>query len=71
LEMTGENLRWSIRTYNFIVFLLISIAAFIPLCENMPSGTATRPGDVVTAMNGKTIQVCTVNIWAYLLYKMM
>ena len=35
----------------------INIKAFIPLCENMPSGTATRPGDVVTAMNGKTIQV--------------
>lgn len=28
-----------------------------PLCENMPSGKATKPGDVVTAMNGKTIQV--------------
>jgi len=28
-----------------------------PLCENMPSGTATRPGDVITAKNGKTIQV--------------
>ncbi|KAK3607322.1 hypothetical protein CHS0354_018806 [Potamilus streckersoni] len=35
----------------------ISVKAYIPLCENMPSGTATRPGDVVTAMNGKTIQV--------------
>ena len=32
-------------------------AGFIPLCENMPSGKATKPGDVVTAMNGKTIQV--------------
>lgn len=28
-----------------------------PLCENMPSGKATKPGDVVTAKNGKTIQV--------------
>lgn len=28
-----------------------------PLCENMPSGRATKPGDVVTAMNGKTIKV--------------
>lgn len=28
-----------------------------PLTENMPSGTATKPGDVVTAMNGKTICV--------------
>lgn len=37
--------------------LPINLKAFIPLCENMPSGTATKPGDVVTAMNGKTIQV--------------
>lgn len=29
----------------------------IPLCENMPGGHATKPGDVVTAMNGKTICV--------------
>ncbi|XP_052102453.1 cytosol aminopeptidase-like [Mytilus californianus] len=37
--------------------LPIYIKAFIPLCENMPSGKATKPGDVVTARNGKTIQV--------------
>lgn len=37
--------------------LPVSIKAFIPLCENMPSGTAVKPGDVVTARNGKTIQV--------------
>lgn len=29
-----------------------------PLCENMPSGKANKPGDVVRAKNGKTIQVC-------------
>lgn len=29
----------------------------IATCENMPSGTAYRPGDVVTAKNGKTIEV--------------
>ena len=38
------------------------ISAFIPLCENMCSGTATRPGDVVTARNGKTIQVNSTEI---------
>merc|ERR1719245_1792769 len=32
-------------------------ACITPLCENMPSGTATKPGDVVTAKNGKTIQI--------------
>ena len=33
------------------------VVALIPLCENMPSGSAVKPGDVVTAMNGKTIEV--------------
>lgn len=33
------------------------IPGLAPLCENMPSGKATKPGDVVTAKNGKTIQV--------------
>ncbi|XP_065559737.1 cytosol aminopeptidase-like isoform X2 [Artemia franciscana] len=37
--------------------LPVNVKGFIPLCENMPSGKATKPGDVVTAMNGKTIQV--------------
>lgn len=35
----------------------INVTALVPLCENMPSGSANRPGDVVTAMNGKTIEV--------------
>ncbi len=29
----------------------------LPACENMPSGSAMRPGDVVKALNGKTIEV--------------
>lgn len=33
------------------------ILALLPLVENMPSGSAQRPGDIVTAMNGKTIEV--------------
>lgn len=37
--------------------LPINIVALVPLCENMPSGSAVKPGDVVTAMNGKTIEV--------------
>ncbi len=36
---------------------LVFISAFIPLSENMPNGRANKPGDVVTAMNGKTIQI--------------
>ena len=37
--------------------LPVHIKGFIPLAENMPSGTAIKPGDVVTALNGKTIQI--------------
>ena len=39
------------------VSLLSSLVTLIPLSENMPSGTAIKPGDVVRAMNGKTIEV--------------
>lgn len=35
----------------------INVTAIVPATENMPSGTAQRPGDVVRAMNGKTIEI--------------
>jgi leucyl aminopeptidase len=35
----------------------IPITAWAPMTENLPSGTATKPGDVLTARNGKTIEV--------------
>jgi leucyl aminopeptidase len=35
----------------------INVVALVPCCENMPSGRATRPGDVVTSMSGKTIEI--------------
>src|SRR5262249_57333343 len=31
--------------------------AVVPLVENMPSGKAQRPGDVVQSMAGKTIEI--------------
>jgi len=33
------------------------LMAVAPMVENMPGGNAQRPGDVVKAMNGKTIEV--------------
>jgi leucyl aminopeptidase len=35
----------------------INVTALVPATENMPSGTALKPSDVITAMNGKTIEV--------------
>lgn len=37
--------------------LPVNIGVFIPLSENMPSGSATKPGDVVYACNNKSIEV--------------
>jgi leucyl aminopeptidase len=35
----------------------IPVLGVVPSTENMPSGKATKPGDVVRAMSGKTIEV--------------
>jgi leucyl aminopeptidase len=35
----------------------VSVLGLVAATENMPSGRATKPGDVVRAMNGKTIEV--------------
>jgi leucyl aminopeptidase len=37
--------------------LPVTLTSIVPATENMPSGTAVKPGDIVTAMNGKTIEV--------------
>jgi leucyl aminopeptidase len=37
--------------------LKLNVIGVIPTCENMPSGSATRPGDVVTSMSGQTIEI--------------
>ena len=35
----------------------VNVVGIIPTCENMPGGRATKPGDIVTSMAGKTIEV--------------
>ena len=39
----------------------VDVAAVAALAENMPDGGAIRPGDVLTAMNGKTIEVISTD----------
>jgi leucyl aminopeptidase len=34
-----------------------TVTAMVPATENMPSGRSVKPGDIVTAMNGTTIEV--------------
>ncbi|MEP7056527.1 MAG: leucyl aminopeptidase [Caldimonas sp.] len=35
----------------------LNLVCLIPACENMPSGRAVKPGDVVTSLSGQTIEI--------------
>lgn len=37
--------------------LPVNVVGIVGLVENMPSGTATRPGDVVQSMSGQTVEI--------------
>ncbi|MBL8200730.1 MAG: leucyl aminopeptidase [Chromatiales bacterium] len=37
--------------------LPINVTGVVPTCENLPSGTATRPGDIVRTMSGQTVEI--------------
>jgi leucyl aminopeptidase len=37
--------------------LPVNLTVVVPACENLPSGTATRPGDIVRSMSGQTIEI--------------
>jgi leucyl aminopeptidase len=37
--------------------LAIDLVAVVPSTENMPSGTAIKPGDIITQYNGKTVEI--------------
>ncbi len=39
----------------------VNVTSIIPATENLPSGTALKPGDVLKAMNGKTIEVISTD----------
>jgi len=35
----------------------VNVVGVIPACENMPGGSATKPGDVVTTLSGQTVEI--------------
>jgi leucyl aminopeptidase len=56
-EMAGAA--WVLATMKAaaLMKLPLNIIAVVPAVENMPSGAATRPGDIVTSMSGQTIEI--------------
>jgi leucyl aminopeptidase len=41
--------------------LKVNVMAIIPATENLPDGNALKPGDVLTAMNGKTMEIISTD----------
>ena len=41
--------------------LKLNVTGLIPATENLPSGTALKPGDVLRALNGKTIEIISTD----------
>lgn len=35
----------------------VNVMGIVAACENMPSGDATRPGDIITGLSGKTVEI--------------
>ena len=61
-----EDMKWDMGGSGVVIGLMKALAGrkakvnavgVVGLVENMPSGTAQRPGDVVTSMSGQTIEV--------------
>lgn len=56
-DMSGAACVLGVMNYAKELNLNMEIHGIIAAVENMPSGSSYRPGDILTAMNGKTIEV--------------
>ncbi len=41
--------------------LPVNLVGVLPATENLPSGTASKPGDIVTSLSGKTIEIISTD----------
>ena len=56
-DMAGAATAWGIIALVAKQGIDIVLKVYTPIVENMPSGSAIRPGDVLRMRNGKTIEV--------------
>jgi leucyl aminopeptidase len=56
-DMSGAASVFGTLTAAAEMKLPLNIVGIIPATENMPGGNATKPGDVVTSMSGRTIEI--------------
>ena len=56
-DMSGAATAWGAINLVAQNKIDVGLTVYTPLVENMPSGSAIRPGDILTTRNGKTIEV--------------
>ncbi|TBU13261.1 cytosol aminopeptidase [Hamiltosporidium tvaerminnensis] len=56
-DMTGAAAVLSVMGLASFFKRKINISCVIPLCENLPSGKASKPGDVRISMSGKSVEI--------------
>jgi len=60
-DMSGMAVVLAVMTTAARLKLPLNLLGLTPIAENMPSGTAQRPGDVIRAYGGKTIEVLSTD----------
>lgn len=56
-DMSGAAVVLAAVKYAADMKLPINVTALVPACENLPSGGAVKPGDVIRYDNGKTVEI--------------
>lgn len=57
MDMAGAATALGILVAAKALALPLRLIVVLPVTENLPSGSASKPGDIVTAYNGKTIEI--------------
>lgn len=60
-DMSGGAITLGILRAASMLRLPLNLVGLLPATENMPSGTAIRPGDVLRTMSGRTIEIISTD----------
>ena len=60
-DMSGGAVTLGVLRAAAMLRLPVNLVGLLPATENMPSGTASRPGDVLRSMSGRTIEVISTD----------
>src|SRR3989337_2464721 len=60
-DMSGGAITLGVLRAASMLRLPLNLVGLLPATENMPSGTASRPGDVLRSMSGRTIEIISTD----------